>query len=92
MSISLAELRRTPHTSVSQLKSYQSCPRRHSLQYIDKAEPAFRTLALSFGTAFHGSVQHHLVHSTPEQHVPRQEMYELFKNKEDGCIKVVLEP
>lgn len=79
MSQSLAELRRTAHTSVSQLKTYLQCPRKYFFHYIEKAEPAFRPLALSFGQAFHAAAQHHLVHSTPEQAVPNEELHEIFR-------------
>lgn len=80
MSQSLAELRRAPHTSVSQLKSYMQCPRKYFFHYIEKAEPAFRPLALSVGHAFHAAVQHHLAHSSPEQLVPSGELHEIFRD------------
>lgn len=84
---SLAELRRAPHTSISQLKTYLQCPRKYFFHYIEKAEPAFRPLALSFGHSFHAAVQHHLVRSSQEQPVPREELHEVFRDALEQATK-----
>lgn len=70
MSLLLAELRATAHTSVSQLKTFTACPRRYFLQYVEPIPPAFRSIALAFGTAFHDTVGEHLTRSatTDELH------------------------
>jgi putative RecB family exonuclease len=54
----LSEMRKLPHISVSQLKTYISCPRRFRLHYIDNVEPAFRPVALALGTAWHTTIGH----------------------------------
>lgn len=49
----LIELRRKPHVSVSSLRSFTTCPRRHRLQYIDRVRPDFYSAALALGSAWH---------------------------------------
>jgi putative RecB family exonuclease len=58
--MSLADLRSVPHLSVSRIKSFLQCPKKHALQYIEHLEPAFRPIAFAFGTAFHEAVGAHL--------------------------------
>lgn len=81
MFMSLADLRAMPHLSVSQLKTFLSCPKKFYFQYIEKAEPAFRPVALAFGTAWHAVIGHHLTHSTREQPVPREELRDLLRRE-----------
>ena len=57
----LSMLRQRPHVSVSQIKTYLQCPRKHALQYIDKTAPDFRPIALVFGTAWHAAVEEYLL-------------------------------
>jgi hypothetical protein len=78
-SISLADLRAIPHLSVSQLKTYIQCPKKHRLQYIERIAPAFRPIALAFGTAWHTVIGHHLSHSTREEPVSREELRDLLR-------------
>lgn len=56
MNQSLIELRKKPHTSISAIKTYLSCPRRFSLHYLQKVQPAFRPAALVFGSAWHETI------------------------------------
>jgi RecB family exonuclease len=77
--MSLADLRALPHFSVSQLRAFLSCPRRFFFQYIERAEPAFRPIALAFGTAWHTVIGHHLSHSTYEAPVSREELRDLLR-------------
>jgi hypothetical protein len=49
------------------------------LQYIDRVVPAFRPMALAFGSAFHEAVQHHLVYSTPAEPVATDELHQIFR-------------
>jgi len=49
----LSDLRQRPHISVSRLKTFIRCPRRFRYQYIDRAPPGSKPIALSFGSAFH---------------------------------------
>jgi CRISPR/Cas system-associated exonuclease Cas4 (RecB family) len=72
--LTLAELRAQPHTSVSQLKTYIQCPKKHNLQYIAKIQPAFRALALVFGTAWHATIGEYLLRSTREHPVSEEEL------------------
>lgn len=52
----LLELRKRPHTSISAIKTYLSCPRRYFLSYVLKTQPAFRPAALVFGSAWHETI------------------------------------
>ena len=52
----LIELRKRPHTSISAIKTFLSCPRRFALQYEAKVQPAFRPAALVFGSAWHETI------------------------------------
>jgi CRISPR/Cas system-associated exonuclease Cas4 (RecB family) len=76
---SLSELRSRPHVSVSALKSFLQCPRKHRLTYIDKVTPAFRPIALAFGTAWHDTIGHWLARSTPDAPVPKEELGEKLR-------------
>ena len=78
MTMTLTDLRGLPHFSVSQLKTFLACPRRHRFQYVDRLEPAFRSIALAFGTAWHHAIGHHLSASTHERHVPVEELHAIF--------------
>jgi len=52
----LSALRQRPHISVSQLKTFITCPRRFHFVYVERIPPAFRSIALSFGTAWHVAI------------------------------------
>lgn len=54
--MNLVELRRKKHTSISAIKTYQSCGRKYFLSYVLKTQPAFRPAALVFGTAWHDTI------------------------------------
>jgi CRISPR/Cas system-associated exonuclease Cas4 (RecB family) len=56
MNQSLIELRKKPHTSVSAIKTFLSCPRKFHLSYVLKTQPAFRPAALVFGSAWHDTI------------------------------------
>ncbi len=84
MDSSLAELRARPHTSVSQVKCYLQCPRKYFYQYIQRATPAFRPLALVFGTAWHATIGEHLLRSRPGSPVP---VDELRAHLRDGIVR-----
>ena len=53
MNLSLDELRKRPHLSVSALKTYLSCPRKYRLHYVERAPASHRSIALVFGHAWH---------------------------------------
>lgn len=61
MNESLVELRKKPHTSISAIKTFLTCPRRYFLQYVLKVQPAFRPAALVFGSAWHATIGKWLV-------------------------------
>ena len=71
---SLGQLRAQPHTSVSRVKSYLACHRRFFYQYIERLTPAFRPLALVFGTAWHETLGEHLLHSPRGGEVPLEKL------------------
>jgi CRISPR/Cas system-associated exonuclease Cas4 (RecB family) len=81
---SLATLRAEPHTSVSRVKSYLACPRRYFYQYIERLAPAFRPLALVFGTAWHETLGEHLLHTPREGDVPLEK---LRAHLRDGLVR-----
>jgi CRISPR/Cas system-associated exonuclease Cas4 (RecB family) len=45
-----------PRTSASQLVSFSMCPRKFFLSYIERAEPEFRSISLTLGSAVHESI------------------------------------
>lgn len=56
MNQSLIELRKKPHTSVSAIRTALACMRKYHLQYVLKIQPAFRSAALVFGSAWHETI------------------------------------
>ncbi len=84
--LTLAALRAKPHTSISQLKTYIQCPRKYFIQYIKGAMPAFRPLALVFGSAWHETIAEHLTRSRPDRQVP---VDELRAHLRDGLVRGV---
>jgi putative RecB family exonuclease len=80
MTMSLADLRAIPHLSVSQLKTFLQCPHKYTLQYIERAEPAFRAVALAFGTAWHETVGAHLLPHVKDHFLSREELQTLFRD------------
>ncbi len=80
MNISLAALRKKPHTSASALKTFLTCPRQYFFHYVERAVTAFRSASLSFGRAFHTAVAYHLVKSSEFRTVPLDELVEAFRN------------
>jgi putative RecB family exonuclease len=80
MTMSLADLRAIPHLSVSQLKTFLQCPKKYTLQYLERAEPAFRPIALAFGTAWHETIGAHLLPQVKDQYLSREELQALFRD------------
>ena len=56
MNASLIELRKRPHTSISALRTFLSCPRKYCLQYTAGTRPDFFPAALALGSAWHEAV------------------------------------
>jgi CRISPR/Cas system-associated exonuclease Cas4 (RecB family) len=48
--------RQPTHLSASSIGTFIKCPRKYRLRYIDRAQEAFRSVALAFGSAFHETV------------------------------------
>jgi CRISPR/Cas system-associated exonuclease Cas4 (RecB family) len=80
MSMTLSDLRGLPHTSVSQLKTFLQCPRKYRYQYIDHLEPAFRPIALAFGTAWHRTVGEYLLSLDKKPGTCREELQSVFRD------------
>lgn len=59
---------------------------RYFIQYIKGALPAFRPLALVFGSAWHATIAEHLTRSRPEHQVPVEE---LRAHLHDGLVRGV---
>jgi CRISPR/Cas system-associated exonuclease Cas4 (RecB family) len=76
----LAELRAMPHTSISALKTYLSCPRKYFFQYVEKAIPEWRPLPLVFGTAFHATFTEYFFWWGRGRVIPRDEIHEHLRN------------
>lgn len=58
----LWRLRKKPHTSISAIREFITCPRRYYLKYIREVQPAFKAAAAAFGTAWHATIGHWLLH------------------------------
>jgi putative RecB family exonuclease len=74
----LEQLRAVPHLSVSQLKTFITCPRKYRLAYIDRVAPQFRPIALAFGIAWHEAIAVHLTKSTHDRPADRNEVKTTF--------------
>ena len=81
MHMSLSELRSRPHLSVSQLKTFLQCPRKYFLQYVDRVPPAFRPIALPFGSAWHEAIDIWLTSSTVGDEVDRDLVKQTFADR-----------
>jgi CRISPR/Cas system-associated exonuclease Cas4 (RecB family) len=79
MTLSLAALRKKPHTSASALKTFLTCPRQYFFRYVERVVAAFRSASLSFGRAFHTAIGLHLMKSSEFQSVPLDELVEAFR-------------
>jgi putative RecB family exonuclease len=77
----LTELRQLHHISVSQLKTFISCPRRHALAYTHCVAPQFRPIALTFGTAWHEAIGFHLTTSTKATPADRDAVKGIFRER-----------
>jgi CRISPR/Cas system-associated exonuclease Cas4 (RecB family) len=80
MNMSLAALRKKPHSSASALKTFLTCPRQYFFRYVEHAVAAFRSASLSFGRAFHAAVGVHLMKSSELRAVPLDELVEVFRH------------
>ena len=78
MHMSLSELRSRPHLSVSQLKTYVQCPRKYFLQYVDGVRPAFVSIHLPFGSAWHEAIDLWLTSSTVGDEIERDLIKQTF--------------
>jgi putative RecB family exonuclease len=58
--MNLAQLRAGPHTSVSAIREFITCPKKFTLHYVEKVQPAYRASALVLGTAWHETIGHWL--------------------------------
>jgi hypothetical protein len=77
----LASLRALPHLSVSQLKVFVQCPRKYSLQYVERVTPQFRPIAFAFGTAWHEAVGQLLLTSTRGADSPLDDVKAVFRER-----------
>jgi len=79
MAITLAVLRKRPHTSASALKCFLTCPRQYFLRYIERAPASFRSASLAFGHAFHTAIGHYFLNSSEGAKVPAEQLVEMFR-------------
>lgn len=74
----LETLRQQPHVSVNQLKTFLACPRKYRLQYIERIEPAFRPVAMAFGSAFHEAFALRMTKLQSQEPLPNGQLHEHF--------------
>lgn len=56
MTVTLSELRKRRHLSVSAIKCFLSCPRKYHLAYVERARADYYPAALALGSAWHGAI------------------------------------
>lgn len=66
------------HLSASSLKTFLACPRKYRLRYLDRAQPAWRSVALAVGSAFHNAAGHWLVRLALGKSTCRDEIHAVF--------------
>ena len=88
--ITLRDLRRRPHISVSQIKTFVQCPQKFFFQYVERATPAFKPIALAFGTAWHLAVEA-LLEREPEQEVRQTFRDALVRQVQSDAVPVLFE-
>jgi hypothetical protein len=69
-------LRKRPHTSISAVKEYVTCPHRYVLKYVRELRPAFKAAAAAFGSAWHATIGHWLLHDE----IGQQELETYFRD------------
>lgn len=84
-------LRSRPHTSVSEIKTFLQCPRKHAFQYVERIKPDFRPVALSFGTAWHAAMAQYLLCGTTAEEATDLFRDVLARDVIDGETPVVFE-
>lgn len=84
-------LRSRPHISVSQIKTFLMCPRKHSFQYLDRIKSDFRPIALSFGKAWHAAIGEYLEHGTTTDETTQVFRDALLGEVRDGDVPVLFE-
>jgi len=87
----LGSLRSRPHISISQLRVFLGCPRRHRFQYIDRIPADFRPIALVFGTAWHGAMDDYLLRGSSTAEVAGVFRDLLTRNVQEGDLPVLFE-
>jgi hypothetical protein len=81
--LTLDDLHAKPHTSISELKCFIGCPRKHTKVFLERAVPAFRPLALVLDSAWHATIAEHLARSARHEHRP---IDELRQHLRDGIV------
>src|SRR5438128_1880822 len=78
--------------SVSQLKTWLTCPRKYELRYVRGLPPAFVPVALAFGTAFHAALGRFYMGvqagTVPEVDVLVQVFADIWRQQLDGPVPV----
>lgn len=77
----LAALRKKPHTSVSALKTFITCPRKYRLQYIDRTRPDYYAAALALGSAWHESVADWLMKPEEDENILDEQLRERIRQR-----------
>jgi CRISPR/Cas system-associated exonuclease Cas4 (RecB family) len=81
MNQSLIELRKKPHTSISAVREFMTCPRKFFFHYVEKRVPEFRPAALAFGSAWHETIGEWL--TKPVEEVQPEQLREHLR---DGIV------
>jgi putative RecB family exonuclease len=80
----LAELRKAPHVSYSQIKSYMMCPMKFYHSYQAKTEPSHRPLALVLGSAVHEALAAFYAHlQGTGMKIDEAELLAVFRDRVD---------
>lgn len=69
-------LRKKPHTSISAVKEYLTCPRRYRFKYTLALRPSFKAAAAAFGSAWHATIGHWLLN----ENVGHEELETYFRD------------
>ena len=81
----LAELRKQPHVSYSQIRSYLMCPMKFWHNYTAKTEPSHRPLALVLGSAIHEALAAYYSHlQGTGQKITEAELLDVFRDRIDS--------
>ena len=63
------------------------CPRQYFLHYIEQAQPAFRPVALAFGTAWHAAVGEYLLNLSSHEPASTDDLVDVFRVSLEAALQ-----